>query len=164
MTGRSWTTLMLAAVLTPMLALTAPPAAAQGGVLTNKVELEKPGAIVDGREGDKVYTTPDVVVPGDRIRLTLIFTNKGTDAASDVNLTNPIPEALAFDGTNDTTGFSVSVDGAKTFGTLAALTVTTPGAAPRPATASDVTHVRWVWPDAIPVGQSRSVAFFGRVR
>lgn len=161
MTGRSWTTLVAAAVL----AIATQPAAAQGtGVLTNKVELEKVAPAVDGQQGTKTYTTPDVVVPGDRIRLTLIFTNNGTAAASGINLTNPIPEALAFDGTNDTAGFSVSVDGAKTFGTLAALTVTAPGAAPRPATAADVTHVRWVWPDAVPAGQSRSVAFFGRVR
>lgn len=165
MTRRSWTTWVAVAVLAPMLALATQPVAAQGtGVLTNKVELEKTGPAADGQEGEKTYVAPDVVVPGDRVRVTLIFTNNGTAAASGINLTNPIPDALVFDGTNDTAGFSVSVDGAKTFGTLAASTVTAPGAAPRPATATDVTHVRWVWPDAVPAGQSRSVAFFGRVR
>ncbi|WP_171005185.1 DUF11 domain-containing protein [Sphingopyxis sp. 2PD] len=152
-------------VLAALLAMGPQPAAAQGtGVLTNKVELEKPGAIVEGREGEKTYTTPDVVVPGDRIRLTLTFTNNGTAPAAGVNLTNPIPAALVFDGTTDTAGFAVSVDGGKTFGALAALTVAVTGAAPRPAIAADVTHVRWLWPDAVPAGQSRSVAFFGRVR
>lgn len=47
---------------------------------------------------------------------------------------------------------------------IAALTVPVDGASPRAATAADVTHVRWLWPDAIAPGQSRSVAFFGRVR
>lgn len=159
MIHKSWTIMTLAAAL----AMGTQPAAAQGtGVLTNKVELEKSGPVIDGREGEKTYTTPDVVVPGDRIRLTLTFTNNGAAPAAGVNLTNPIPEALVFDGTDDAAGFAVSVDGGKTFGPLAALTVT--GAAPRPAAATDVTHVRWLWPDAVPAGQSRSVAFFGRVR
>ena len=161
MIRKSWTIMTLAATL----AIGTQPASAQGtGVLTNTVELEKTGPSVDGREGEKTYTTPDVVVPGDRIRLTLTFTNNGATPAAGVNLTNPIPEALVFDGTNDTAGFAVSVDGGKTFGALAALTVAVTGAAPRPAAATDVTHVRWLWPDAVPAGQSRSVAFFGRVR
>ncbi|HEV7343875.1 MAG TPA: hypothetical protein VGN68_19815 [Sphingopyxis sp.] len=161
MIGKSWTIMTLAAVL----AIAPQSAAAQStGVLATKAELEKSGPSVDGREGEKTYSTPDVVVPGDRIRLTLTFTNNGAAPAAGVNLTNPIPEALAFDGTSDTAGFAVSVDGGKSFGALAALTVAAPGSAPRPATAADVTHVRWLWPDAVPAGQSRSVAFFGRVR
>jgi len=161
LTRKSWTILTLAAALV----LGTQPAAAQGtSMLTSKVELEKSGPVVDGREGEKTYTTPDVVVPGDRVRLTLNFTNNGAAPAAGVNLTNPIPDALVFDGTNDTAGFAVSVDGGKTFGALAALTVAVTGAGPRPAAANDVTHVRWLWPDAIPAGQSRSVAFFGRVR
>lgn len=161
MIRKSWTIVTLAAVM----AMGTQPAAAQGtGVLTNKVELEKSGLVVDGREDEKTYTTPDVVVPGDRIRLTLTFTNNGAVPAAGVNLTNPIPEALIFDGTSDTAGLAVSVDGGKTFGALTALTIAVSGAAARPAAAADVTHVRWLWPDAVPAGQSRSVAFFGRVR
>lgn len=161
MIRKSWTIVTLATAL----AMGAQPAAAQGtGALTNKLELERSGPGVDGREGEKTYTTPDVVVPGDRIRLTLTFTNNGAAPAAGVNLTNPIPEALVFDGTNDTAGFAVSVDGGKTYGALAALTVAVTGAAERPAAARDVTHVRWLWSDAVPAGQSRSVAFFGRVR
>ena len=79
MTRKSWTIMTLAAAL----AIGTQPAAAQGtGVLTNKVELEKTGPSVDGREGEKTYTTPDVVVPGDRIRLTLTFTNNGAAPAA----------------------------------------------------------------------------------
>ena len=161
MIRKSWTMMTLAAAL----AMGTQPAAAQGtGVLTNKVELEKVTPAVDGREREAIYTTPDVVVPGDRIRLTLTFTNNGAAPAAGVNLTNPIPEALVFDGTNDTAGFTVSVDGGKTFGALEGLRVAVADAAPRPAAAADVTHVRWLWPDAVAPGQSRAVAFFGRVR
>lgn len=145
--------------------LTVPPAAAQGGgALTSKIELEKTAPAAAGEPISKAYIEPAVVVPGDRLRVTLTFRNEGGAPAAGVNITNPIPDGLVFDGTNDPAAFSVSVDGAKTFGALAALSVPVEGAQPRAAVDADVTHVRWLWPDAIPAGQSRSVAFFGRVK
>lgn len=161
MIGKAWNALALAAVF----AAGIQPAAAQGtGSLTSKIELEKSTASSDGQPPKKTYVAPDVVVPGDRVRVALTFTNNGAAPAAGLNLVNPIPEGLMFDDTADTAGFGVSTDGGKTFGALAALTVPVGGAAPLPATAADVTHVRWLWPDAIAPGQSRSVAFFGRVR
>ncbi|MHA4836608.1 hypothetical protein [Sphingopyxis sp. MSC1_008] len=161
MIGKAWNALALAALI----AAGVQPAAAQGtGALTSKIELEKSTPSSDGQPPKKTYVAPDVVVPGDRVRVALTFTNNGAAPAAGVNLVNPIPEGLLFDDTADTAGFGVSTDGGKTFGTLAALTVPVDGAAPRPAVAADVTHVRWLWPDAIAPGQSRSVAFFGRVR
>lgn len=146
-------------------ALTPLPAAAQdGGALASKIELEKAAPAAAGQPPAKTYVAPDVVVPGDRIRITLTFTNNGAKPASGVKIVNPIPAGLVFDGTDDPAAFSVSIDGAKAFGALAALTVASAGAAPRAAADADVTHVRWLWPDAIAPGQSRSVAFFGRVK
>jgi uncharacterized repeat protein (TIGR01451 family) len=145
--------------------IAAQPASAQStGALASKVELEKTAPAAEGKESAKTYVEPSVVVPGDRIRVTLTFTNNGTVPASGVNLVNPIPEGLVFDGTDDTAAFSVSVDGAKGFGALDTLTVPGQGSSPRAAANGDVTHVRWLWPDAIAPGQSRTVAFFGRVK
>ncbi len=138
--------------------------AQENGALTTNMELERSVAAADGQPARKTYVAPDVVVPGDRVRVTLTFTNKGAAPAAGVNLVDPIPEGLVFDETADPAGFGVSTDGGKTFGALAALTVPAAGAAARPATAADVTHVRWLWPDPVAPGQSRSVAFFGRVR
>jgi len=161
MIGKAWNALALAALL----GTGVQPAAAQGtGSLTSKIELEKSTPSSDGQPPKKTYVAPDVVVPGDRVRVALTFINNGATPATGVNLVNPIPDGLLFDDTADTAGFGVSTDGGKTFGALAALTVPVDGAAPRRATAADVTHVRWQWPDAIAPGQSRSVAFFGRVR
>ncbi|WP_447754643.1 hypothetical protein [Sphingopyxis fribergensis] len=159
MTGKMWKTLAMAAVLAG-----SPAMAQETGSLTSRVELEKSVAGAEGQPAKKTYVAPEVVIPGDRVRVTLIFTNKGAAPAAGVNLVNPIPEGLVFDETADSAGFGVSTDGGKTFGALAALTVPVAGAAARPATAADVTHVRWLWPDAIAPGESRSVAFFGRVR
>lgn len=141
-----------------------PAAAQETGALTSRIELEKTVAGAAGQPARKTYVAPDVVVPGDRVRVTLIFTNKGAAPAAGVNLVNPIPEGLVFDETADPAGFGVSTDGGKTFGALAALTIAIAGGAPRAATATDVTHVRWSWPEAIAPGQSRSVSFFGRVK
>lgn len=159
MTGKMWRILALAAVVTSV------PAVAQGnGNLSTKVEVEKTVAGQDGQPGSKTYVTPDVVVPGDRVRISLAFTNNGAEPASGVVISNPIPSALLFDGTDDPAGFAVSIDGGKQFSSLSDLTVPVGGAAPRAATAADVTHVRWNWTDAIGAGQTRTVAFFGRVR
>lgn len=148
-----------------LLIINAGSAAAQGsGPLTSKIELEKSMPATAGQSAQKTYVDPDVVVPGDRVRVTLTFTNDGAAPASGVNLVNPIPKGLAYDDTADTAGFGVSIDGGKNFGPLTSLIVPVEGATGRPATAAEVTHVRWLWPDAIAPGASRSVAFFGRVR
>lgn len=161
MIGEAWKGL----AMTALLVAGAQSVAAQGsGALTTKIELEKSAPAVEGQAAKKRYVAPDVVVPGDRVRVTLTFTNNGAAPAAGVKLVNPIPEGLVFEDSADTTGFDVSIDGGKAFAKLATLTVPVTGAALRPAVAADVTHVRWVWPDAIAPGQSRSVAFFGRVR
>ena len=161
MIGKAWKRLAMAALL----GLIVQPATAQGtGALTSKIELEKSMPHADGGPAKKTYVAPDVVVPGDRIRVALTFTNNGAAPAAGVKLVNPIPEGLIFDDTADAANFSVSIDGGKTFGSLASLSLPVKGAVARAVTAADVTHVRWLWPDAIAPGQSRSVAFFGRVR
>lgn len=147
-----------------ILSLPLPALAQNSGNLASKIELEKLSPAGDGKPPLKTYVAPGVVVPGDRIRITLTFTNAGTAPAAGVNITNPIPAGLVFDGTADTADFGVSVDHGKIFAPLTTLTVADAGAASRAATNADVTHVRWLWHDAVPAGQTRSVAFFGKVK
>lgn len=158
-----WGRLRAAAILAATLFLGAQPLSAQGnGALTTTIELEKSAPA--GEAPAKIYVDPTVVVPGDRVRIILTFTNRASTPASGVNIVNPIPEGLVFDGTADPAGFAVSVDDAAGFGAIEALTVPVAGGTPRAATSADVTHVRWLWNDAVAPGQSRSVAFFGRVK
>ena len=152
--------------LVPALLL-APPALAQDPsdslALDSLVELAKTDTGADGTVTTR-YVKPDVVVPGDRVRITLRFHNRSRDAIQNLKLRNPIPDGLLFDGTEDIAGFSVSVDGGTNWGQLAALTVTPTDEVARAATLADITHVIWVLPQPVAPGAGGSVSFFTRVR
>lgn len=157
----------LALAIAPALLLASPALAqAQDGsnlALDSIVELVKTETAADGTVTTR-YAKPDVVVPGDRVRITLRFHNRSRDAIQNLKLRNPIPDGLQFDGTDDLAGFTVSVDGGTNWGQLAALTVTPAGGAARPATMADVTHVMWILPQPVTPGSRGSVTFFTRVR
>jgi uncharacterized repeat protein (TIGR01451 family) len=145
---------------------TLPAAAQEQGAslsLDSLVELAKTETAADGSTTTR-YTKPDVVVPGDRVRITLRFHNRSRDAIQNLKLRNPIPEGLQFDGTEDLAGFAVSVDGGTNWGQLAELSVTPGGGAARAATMADITNVMWTLPQPVPPGTRGSVSFFTRVR
>lgn len=151
--------------LAPALLL-APAALAQEGnslALDSLVELAKTETAADGTAITR-YVKPDVVVPGDRVRITLRFHNRSRDAIQNLKLRNPIPDGLQFDGTENLAGFTVSVDGGKMWGALAELSITPAGEPARPATMADITHVMWILPEPVAPGVRGSVSFFTRVR
>ncbi len=157
----------LTLAITPALLLTSPALGqAQDGsilALDSIVELVKTESDANGTMTTR-YAKPDVVVPGDRVRITLRFHNRSRDAIQNLKLRNPIPDGLQFDGTDDLAGFTLSVDGGTNWGQLAALTVTPATGVARPATLADVTHVMWILPEAVAPGSRGSVSFFTRVR
>lgn len=135
--------------------------AAPGDVaLEGGVQLEK--TIVENGQSRVVLSKPDVVVPGDRLLFTTRYANGGSEPVQNFVVTNPLPDAvtLAPDavGTN-----AVSVDGGKTFGSLASLTVAAADGTRRAAIASDVTHIRWTIP-TIAAGASGQVEYHAIVR
>jgi uncharacterized repeat protein (TIGR01451 family) len=151
--------------LVPALLLV-PVAMAQDGnnlVLDSLVELAKSETAADGSVTTR-YTKPDVVVPGDRVRITLRFHNRSREAIQNLKLRNPIPDGLQFDGTENLAGFTVSVDGGNAWGDLAGLSVTPAGEQARAATFADITHVMWILPEPVASGGRGSVSFFTRVR
>lgn len=143
---------------------TQPASAQNDGALTIKTELEKLTPVEAGKPPQKTYVEPQTVTPGDRIRYTLTFRNQGTEPAGNIKVDDPIPEGVSFEETNDHKDFSVSTDGGKTFGALDAATTANADGSRRAASPADVTHVRWLWTDPVPPGQTRSVAFFGKVK
>ena len=146
-----------------MFALASPVQAFQRVEFSQNVEVEKVETS-DAGQRSVSYAEPKTVVPGDRLRFTLQLTNQTSEAAAGLKFVNPIPPEVRFASTDDLAGFSVSIDGGKTYGDLAGLTVPVTGAAPRGATAEDVTHVQWTLPDALAPGAVKKVTFFGVVR
>ncbi|USU11075.1 hypothetical protein NF701_10925 [Sphingomonadaceae bacterium OTU29THOMA1] len=140
-----------------VVAAAAPAFAAGPLTMTTRMMVEKRVAAADGSTTTSLVPAVSVA-PGDRITVVLAYRNTGTAALGDLVLANPVPKNVAYRGAATTAAPEVSVDG-KTFGTLAALRVTTPAGTMRPATADDVTHVRWRLSSPVSAGQGGELAF-----
>ncbi|WP_226372703.1 hypothetical protein [Allosphingosinicella flava] len=130
--------------------------------LTSKVQVER--VVKDDKGQDKiVLEEPKVVTPGEKLVFTLNYKNVGTAPAQDFVITNPVPGAVSYAG-GEADGSVVSVDGGTNWGTLASLTVAGTDGQRRAAQAADVTHVRWTFPQPIPVGAEGKLTFRGTVK
>ena len=115
------------------------------------VETRKPAP--DGTT--RIQLTPAAkVMPGDRVVYQISYRNTGSQPASNVVISNPVPQGLTYAGAaGNSPEPELSADGVH-FGTLAQL-----GAhSPRPVTAADIRVVRWRL-DPIAGGGSGQVAF-----
>ena len=143
--------------------------AASPVTLSSDVKIERTVADAAGKETTKLFTPKDVaVVPGDNILFTLLVSNTGAEPAAGFRATNPMPAAVRFVSVAEAWA-DVSVDGGASWGKLADLKVKTKDAegtaeVERAAAAEDVTHVRWIFPDAIAAGSKRTVSYRGVVK
>jgi uncharacterized repeat protein (TIGR01451 family) len=128
--------------------------------LVGDVKLEQHSAV--GGQDKVVLVAPQVVVPGDRLVFSTSYRNTSAAAVENFVVTNPVPAAVAMDSESAAAN-EVSVDGGAHWGRLAALTVPDGQGARRPATAADVTHVRWVLAIVKP-GVSGAVTYNAIVR
>ena len=78
-------------------------------------------------------------------------------------ITNPMPTGMEYTGPRDGAPPEVSVDGGRTFGTLAGQTVTKSGG-PAPAAMGDVTTLRWKLAQVVPAGGDARVSFGARLK
>lgn len=140
----------------------------EGVTLSSEAMIERVEVDANGREKPVLKSPKDVIiVPGDRVIFTLTYANKGSLPASGFRATNPMPGPVQFVGVSEEWA-EVSVDGGKTWGKLASLTVP---ASPevgrtsaRPATEEDVTHVRWVFQNPIAPGGQGSISYRGVIK
>jgi hypothetical protein len=128
-------------------------AAASPIALIGDVKAEKVVTAPDGTERTELVE-PSAIIPGDRLIFGTDYAHNGTDAVSNFVVTNPLPAAVRLAPDADP-ALDVSVDGGKTWGKLAALTVSNSDGAARPATHADVTHVRWVLASVTPGAKGR---------
>jgi uncharacterized repeat protein (TIGR01451 family) len=147
-----------------MLALIAPAAAMAGQdvSLTSEVFVEK---VVKDAKGEPktVRGAPGVVTPGDKLVFVLSYKNAGAQPATGFTVTNPVPGAVAFSAA-ESGGSDVSVDGGKSWGQLAALTIAQPDGSRRAAAPADVTHIRWNFAQPIAAGSGGQLSFRATVR
>lgn len=146
------------------LACAAPEAASAASpiALSSAVFVEKDIADAQGRRSI-VLEAPRIVTPGDRLVFMLRYRNKGNRPAADFVVTNPLPQAVSYQGTPDS-GAIVSVDGGASWGTLGQLRIRERNGNSRGARPEDVTHVRWTLKQAIPAGSTGQLMFRGIVK
>lgn len=124
------------ALIAPGTALAADPVA-----LTSTVFVEKTFSSTQGRN-HVVLEPPGRMSSGDRLVFMLNYRSTGARATGDFVVTNPMPAAVAYQGTPDPSAV-VSIDGGRKWGRLDQLRVTERDGSVRSARPEDVTHVRW---------------------
>ena len=140
----------------PVAAFAAPGAV----VLKGDVKVET--TVVEKGVETIVLVTPKVVVPGNRLLFSTSYRNDSAAPVQNFVVTNPVPEGIAV-ASPDAASLTVSVDGGKTWGKLAALSVKDAKGVARSAHAGDVTHVRWTLATIAP-GAGGAVAYHAIVK
>jgi uncharacterized repeat protein (TIGR01451 family) len=107
--------------------------------------------------------TPERVLPGEALVFMLEYKNTGAKPATAFVINNPIPANVLFTGVEQPWAV-VSVDGGKTFGTLATLKVAKGDGTMRAALPTDVNMVRWKFAQAIPAAGEGRVTFYAMVK
>ena len=126
--------------------------------------------IVEVRQADGTIASrrqvADNVTPGDRVAYEYRVSNANASPVERVVVTAQVSPALAIELPSvAAAGFDVvySVDGGRSFGALASLTLMQAGRR-RPARAEDITNVRWTRRAPLPVGAEDSCGFLALVR
>ena len=151
-------------IIFALLAFSTPAAAiaANEVAVSSKVMVERVKPAPDG-SNRIVREEPGIVTPGDKLVFLLSYRNGGAAPATGFRVTNPIPGAIAFAG-GESEGATVSVDGGKSWGALAALEVANADGTSRPAAPEDVTHIRWSFASPIAPGRAGQLSFRGVVK
>lgn len=130
--------------------------------LSSDVFVERQVVRADGSR-TVVLEQPNLVLPGDSLVFVVKYRNVGTATASNFVVTNPLPAAVAFNGTSD--GLEVvSIDGGKSWGILSALRVKQSDDSVRAAERRDVTHIKWNLNQPLTAGAEGKLIFRGIVK
>lgn len=149
-------------ILFTLLALSAAtiPAHAAGSLALRSDVFVERVAVQDGKT-HIVLAPSHTVVPGDRLVFVLDYRNTSQSPATNMIVTNPVPATVSYE---DADGALVSVDGGKSWGTLASARIRLASGALRPARPDDVTHIRWQLAGSVPAGAGGKLKFRGTVR
>ena len=148
--------------------LFAPSTWAEAKYIELDAKVEREIEVVD-ENGQKTITREQAVtvMPGEVVVYTITARNVGEEPATNVVITDPIPEHMDYTGSvkGDRTRITFSVDGGKTYDVATALMVPiSEGEGERPAKPEDYTHIRWQLNDALEPGSALSVEFHARLQ
>jgi uncharacterized repeat protein (TIGR01451 family) len=155
-------------ILVTLLALLAPFASGAAALaatplqLSSDVFVERQIVRADGSKS-VVLEPPHLVTPGDNLVFVVKYRNAGATTASNFVVTNPLPAAVAFNGTSDGVEL-VSVDGGKSWGALGSLRIAKADGTTRPAQRTDVTHLKWNLNQPLTAGAEGKLIFRGIVK
>ena len=149
-------------ITSAMIAAVPAGASAAAGAVVLKGDVKIETTVVDKGVEKTVLATPKIVVPGNRLLFSTSYRNESAAPVQNFVVTNPVPAGIAV-AAPDAASLTVSVDGGKTWGKLAALVVKDTKGAARPAQAGDVTHVRWTLATIAP-GTGGAVAYHAIVK
>ncbi len=162
-------TILIAAFLVFGCITAGPVRADQKGHIELKMVVEQE-VTVTNEDGEKTVkrTEAKLVLPGDEVIYTITYRNIGEEEATDVVITNPIPEHMIYTaGTalGDGTEIVYSVDGSH-FDIADKLKVELPlpDGGERPATAKDYSHIRWIVKTPVPPGKTEEVSYRARLK
>jgi uncharacterized repeat protein (TIGR01451 family) len=130
--------------------------------LSSDVFVEKQVTRKDGSR-TVVLEKPNLVLPGDNLVFVVKYRNTGTATASNFVVTNPLPSAVAFNGTSDGLEI-VSIDGGANWGILGAMRVKQADGTVRAAEHRDVTHIKWNLNQPLTAGAEGKLIFRGVVK
>jgi uncharacterized repeat protein (TIGR01451 family) len=137
--------------------------------ITVTLTAEKETVVTEnGKKVTKKVVAKDIF-PGEEILYTLSYANSGSEAATDVVLSDPIPVGTAYipGSASDTGDLSFSIDQGKSYKKPALLSyeVTTGDGkkVKRVASPEEYTHIRWTIP-SVAAGGKGSVSFKVKVK
>lgn len=130
--------------------------------LSSDIFVEREVVRADGTK-TVVLEPPHLVTPGDNLVFVVKYRNVGTSTASNFVVTNPLPAAVAFNGTLDGLEI-VSIDGGRSWGILGTLRIAKADGTFRQAQRSDVTHIKWNLNQPLTAGAEGKLIFRGIVK
>lgn len=146
------------ALLTPAYGETPKQNVRIGSTVSEEIVTTSP----DGKRTTKLVPATQVS-PGDTVVVRLTCVNDSEAPASDIEVSNPVPQHLHLIDVRDGGEPVYSIDGGATFGALKTLRVKLSATQTRPATPADVTHLRWRLAQPLAPHASADFAFAARL-
>lgn len=118
-------------------------------------------------EVQRVDAAKAKVVPGDTVIFTTRYSYAGGKPATDVVITNPMPEHMIYtDGTAEGKGTRIefSADKGASYAPAGKVKIKDAKGKERVAAAADYTHIRWVFKGALEKGAKGEVFFRAKVK